>query len=151
MMTALEARKAFDALALKVGSKANFSIHLNTRSYGTRDEEALSATLYPKDSYSTGSLFSVKADTWETLLAAADAAWVEHCDEHKRRTILDMAVSIIRTTDEHGHCSDQMLRVEFTPGDVKRFGADACLKANEMAGRGPFAIIETTGANARAA
>lgn len=150
-MNASDARKAFEALAAKVGPKASFSIYLNTSRYGQRETEALSATLYATESYSTGSLFNVKANSWESLLSAADAAWDQHCDEHKRRTVIDMALAIIRMTDAHGHCSDQMMRVEFSPGDVKRFGADACAKANEMAGRGPFLIVETIGANAKAA
>lgn len=152
-MTATQAADAFDKLAGKIGPKAEFSIHLNTKRYGSRCAERgiLSASLYAGGSYAAGSLFACRGDTWEELLASAEAKWVEHCEEHRRRTILDMAVAIIRITDQFGECSDQMLRVEFAAGDVKRFGADACAKANEMAGRGPFAIVETAGANARAA
>ncbi len=152
-LTAHDALKAFNKLATKVGPKAEFSIYLNNRHYVSlpKDEGALKAALSSTGSYSSGSLFCCDADTWEDLLKIAETKWEEHCDEHRRRTILDMAVAIIRITDEHGRCSDQMLRVEFAPGDVKRFGSDACAKANEMAGRGPFSIVETVGANARAA
>lgn len=149
-MTALEAKAAFGTLAKKVGPKAEFSVYLTLSQY-RKDDKALSASLYATERWTAGALFACQADTWEELLEAAEAKWVEHCDEHRRRTILDMAVAIIRITDEFGQCSDQMLRVEFDAGSLKRFGADACVKANEMAGRGPFTITQTAGANARAA
>ena len=148
-MTPTEAMNAFDQLASTVGPKAEFSIFLNTSRYGLRskDQGALKAVLYATGSYSAGSLFCCDGDTWEALLEAAATKWSEHSEEHRRRTTLDMALAIIRITDTSGVCSDQSLRAEFDAADVKRFGADACAKANEMAGRGPFKITETFGAN----
>lgn len=145
-MTPAEARNRFDALALKIGPKAHWYCHLS--SY--RREKPLGFSINPKESYSSGALYSCSGDTWEELVEAAEAGWVAHCDEHRRRTTLDMALAIIRITDAVGTCTDQALRAEFDATDVKRFGGDACAKANEMAGRGPFEIAQTAGANDQA-
>lgn len=142
-MTPADARDRFEALVSKIGPRASWSVYLS--SY--RREKPLNFSVYPKESYSSGALFACTADTWEELVEGAEAGWVAHCDEHARRTTLDMALAIIRITDASGACSDQALRAEFDAADVKRFGANACAKANEMAGRGPFEITETVGAN----
>jgi hypothetical protein len=64
----------------------------------------------------------------------------------------DMALEILCITDEQGCCTDTVLRgSKFSVGDAPRFGPVACGKANEMAGRGPFEIVSTAGANGEAA
>lgn len=146
-MTAAEAVKAFDKLALKIGTKARWSVYLRD----FRNDASLSASFYPSESYSLGAIFSVSAETFEDLLAKSQAAWAEHSEQHTRDTIRNMALAFIRLTDEYGSCSDQMLSVEFYASDVKRLGEQACAKAAEMAARGPFSIVATTGANAIAA
>lgn len=146
-MSPAQAIKALDKIALKIGAKAKWAVWLSEYN---RDLP-LKASFYPSERYSAGAIFSCGGNTFEELLTSAEAAWLEHSDDHARSTIRDMALAIIRITDEHGHCSDQMLRVEFAPADVKRFGDQACTKAAEMAARGPFSIVATTGANALAA
>lgn len=146
-MTAAQAVKAFDKFALKIGTKARWSVYLSDYSR----EHSLRAAVYADDRFSAGAIFSVHGETFEELLSAAEEAWAEHSEQHTRTTIRDMALAIIRLTDEFGSCSDQMLRVEFSASDVKRLGEQACAKAAEMAARGPFSIVATTGANALAA
>ena len=106
-MTAAEAVKAFDKLALKIGTKARWSVYLRD----FRNDASLSASFYPSESYSLGAIFSVSAETFEDLLAKSQAAWAEHSEQHTRDKIRNMALAFIRLTDEYGSCSDQMLRV----------------------------------------
>lgn len=145
-LTAADTIKAFDKIARKIGPKASWHCGLSRHS-----DKPLYASFYATEFSSPGALFAVEAETLDELVGAAGAGWEAHCDEHRRRTIRDMALAIIRITDEFGRCSDQMLRVEFSPGDVRRFGEEACARASEMASRGPFKIVATTGSNADAA
>lgn len=146
-MTAADAVKAFDKFTLKIGSKARWNIWLG----GYSRKQSLEASFYADERYSRGAIFSCGGETFEEVLESAEVAWLEHSDEHTRTMIRDMALAIIRITDECGHCSDRAMRLEFSTDDVRQFGERACTKAAEMAARGPFSIVATTGANAIAA
>jgi hypothetical protein len=136
--------EALSALAADVGPCADISIHV------CHDREKPSGSLYVYGvaaSRRDGHLF-VSGDTFEAVIAALCDAWEKHKEDHKAKTIRNMALAIIRLTLEFGQCSDSALRAEFDAGSVARWGDDACAMADQMASMGPFKIVQLAGANA---
>lgn len=143
-MTPIEIKTAIKAIREEAGVNAYASLDINCDS-----AEPVSACLYPygiinsRDGY-----LHVVANDFPEALANLRDAWAKFQDNHKLNATRKMALAIIRQTAEFGECTDAALRAEFDPGMVKRWGADACTMADEMAGKGPFSIIETASANA---
>lgn len=142
-------KAAFKALADEIGPRCWSSVGIDVDGHAM-----LIATIWP-DGISTRTnarhTISVKADTWSDLLEAARAAWAESADLHAANMIKAIALSIIALTAEHRCCTDAALRVAHERADIKRYGERAVALANEMAANGPFSIVATEGANARAA
>lgn len=148
-MSATEAHAALVALRREIGPEADVSIHLSASD--ARDLP-LSASIYAKGYRQREPNFACQGSDLRQVIADLRAGWAAFQDEHARRMTADMALEIIRITDEHGACTDAALRgSKFSVGDVARWGAAACAKANEMAGRGPFEIVPIGGANGKAA
>lgn len=150
-MSPAEACDAFDAFCREVGPKAEVYVSLQTRdSYVTtkRRAEALSASFYARGGYPEKVTLRVHGNTFEGLLAELRARWAEHAEQHVIDIIKAMALDVIRITDERGACTDADLRAgSFSHEDVARYGERACAKAGEMASKGPFSIITTSGSN----
>ena len=152
-MAPTEAAQALEDLRREVGEKADahMSLRLPVRLYGEmKPLPALRVSLYPRG---TLGKWTVEAggDTFGEALGNARAAWIEARDGNEGQLIRDMALQIIRITADLGECTDAALRQHFEARDVERLGERACAEANDIAGRGPFAIVETSGANAEAA
>lgn len=146
-----EYREGCLALEREIGPKANIYTSLSDRG------KFVSGSIYPygmggptrnEDGY-----LRLEADTLRELLDALRSKWAEYEESHRTRTIRKMSLAIIRITAELGECTDAALRNcgEFDPGQIKRYGEQACADANDIAGRGPFKIITMGGANAEAA
>jgi hypothetical protein len=143
-LTHTEARAAFTALAVEVGSKAAIYVSLGSHAF---EKQALSASIYPQGIGSGGATLRVEADDYRALLAAAQDKWAEHSDLHATNTIRAMALAIIAITADQGECTDAALRAQFDASDVRRHGEPACEQASAMASNGPFSIVKLTGAN----
>lgn len=148
-MSAVEAHAALAALRTEIGPKAYVSVSITVSEYA---EGILRASIYAGGISQQHPNFACKGDDLGQVVADLRAGWAGFQDEHARRMTADMALEIIRITDERGCCTDAALRgSKFSVGDVLRFGPGACAKANEMAGRGPFEIVSIVGANGEAA
>lgn len=90
---------------------------------------------------------SADAKEWNEIIPALRALWEERRDLHASNVIKGMALAIIRQTAEHGECTDQALRVEFTQQDIDRYGEQSADMATEMGGNGPFKIVITGAGN----
>ena len=145
-MTPREIKDALSEIAEAIGATAYVSADITARNGG----KPLSGCIYPNGVCKPEGNMRISADDWPELFDALWDAWAEHEVDHRRRATNKMALEIIRITDEQGECTDAALRGAwtFTDADVARFGSDACAKADEMAGRGPFKIIAMRGANA---
>lgn len=79
--------------------------------------------------------------TWSEMVANCEAAIATSRTAHVNATIRKMALAIIELTDEHGKCTNRLLRNrQFTDADIAEFGDAACQRAAEMAGNSPFSI-----------
>lgn len=147
-MSAVEAHAALTELQSQVGPQARISVHLST----SRDDLPLYAAIYAHGYRQTSPSFACQGSDLRQIVTDLRAGWSGFQEEHARRMTADMALEIIRITDAQGTCTDAALRGDkFTVADVARWGAAACAKANEMAGRGPFEIVAIGGANGKAA
>lgn len=144
MMTAKEARAAFDELGRSISPSAEIYISFNNAG---ADTPALNCSVYPSGMIKEGLSFRVTGDDWDELLAAAHAKWAEHRGRHRAQMIRKMALDIIRITAMLGECTDAALRPIYRPFEIDAFGALACADADQIAGKGPFAIKTTVGAN----
>lgn len=142
-LTAREAGKAFCDFSRSVGPQADTYVSLRNSVL------PITAALFPLGIVK-GRAVEASGETFAEALQNLSAAWDEHRAKKRQQTVINMAVAIIRITDERGECLDRALRCEFSRQDVEDCGPDACVKANEMAGRGPFTISATTGLNAPA-
>lgn len=148
-MGIIEAYDALMELKGEIGPSADISIYLSTSDLR---KTPLSATIYAGGLMQRTPNFRCEGSDLRQVIADLRAGWAGFQDEHARRMTADMALEIIRITDAHGTCTDAALRGDkFSVGDVARWGAAACAKANEMAGRGPFEIVPIGGANGAAA
>lgn len=146
-MTAREFATAIKKFEESIGPRANCGT-------GVVDSDLpLYCAVYATGNYTKGAEFTVKAETFGKLFEAVTAKWAEYSEDHRIRTIRKMALAIIRITAELGECTDAALRNcgEFDPGQIKAYGEQACVDADDIAGKGPFAIIVKGGANAEAA
>lgn len=148
-MTGKEYRAAVLALAKSIGARAQIWTCMNDAG------KLFHVALYATGIGGTRSEmdFRIEGDTFDELYALTAATWAEYEEAHRIRTIRKMALAIIRITAELGECTDAALRNcgEFDPSQIKAYGEQACLDANDIAGRGPFSIIVKGGANAEAA
>lgn len=145
-MTPMEARTEFAALEKSIGIQAQILISFAHDRYS-----ALNAGIYPTGLCTIGRElnFSVMGNDWPELLANARAKWEEHKDRHRSQVVRKMALEIIRITADIGECTDAALRGCFSSADISQYGADACVDADSIAGRGPFTINRKRGANAQ--
>jgi len=150
-MTASEARDALTKLCSLIGPKAYVSIHVSTYdAYHTRKSapKPLSASLYARGMYPEKMTLGVECDTFDEVVSEIERRWFEHSQQYAVDLIKAMALEIIRITDERGACTDTDLRAgKFNHEEVARYGEEACAKASEMATKGPFSIITTSGSN----
>lgn len=148
-MTATEYRTAILTLAKSIGPRAQIWTTMN-------DEGKLfHASLYSRGIGGPGGQldFRTDGDTFAELYKSVTDKWAEYEAKHRDETIRKMALAIIRITAELGECTDAALRNcgEFDPGQIRAYGEQACADANDIAGKGPFAIIVMGGANAEQA
>lgn len=142
-MTPKEIQAELNAIQKDVGSNAYVSLDVNTGA-----GKPVSAVLYPYGiTHSDEGYLRIAANSFREVIDDLWAAWVKFRDEHKTKVTRKMALAIIRITADFGACTDAALRGEFDAAEISRCGADACVMANEMAGKGPFSILTTTGAN----
>lgn len=134
-MTPQEIHDDLKALCAEIGPKATAHVGLS----GTY---TLHCSVQP-DGYNGKVRLAADVKDWADIIPALRAAWEEHRDLHASNTIRGMALAVIRLTAEHGECTDQALRVEFTQQDIDRYGEQSADLATEMGGKGPFKIIAT--------
>lgn len=141
-MTPQEIQAEIRALREEAGLNAYVSLRVEPRG------KPVNASLYPFGlTKGDEGYLSVEADDFRGALDAIKAAWVNFQDEHKTKITRKMALAIIRLTTEIGQCTDAALRSEFDAAAIARWGADACVMADEMAGKGPFSIAKVENAN----
>lgn len=150
-MTASEARDALTKFCAMIGPKAYVSVHMGSfDTYHTKKvhPKPLSASLYARGMYPEKMTLGVECDTFDEVVAEIERRWIEHSRQHTVDLIKAMALEVIRITDDRGACTDADLRAEkFSHNEVARYGEAACAKASEMASKGPFSIITTSGSN----
>lgn len=130
-----------------IGPRAEVFVSVSLRP----DTQLYNASLYSRGITSRSEMdFRVDADSLTDLLEGLKSKWTEMAERHRAAITRKMALAIIRITAELGECTDAALRNcgEFDPAQIKMYGEQACADANDIAGRGPFAIVTMGGANA---
>lgn len=145
-MTPQEFRQELKALKKEVGPNAWVSAGITDPSYPDT-KGTLDCTVYPHGIGMSIGNFTVYAEDWSELLAAATAKWTACADQQRKHMVRKIALAIIRTTADAGTCTDAALRSEFQSDAITKFGAEALADANKIASNGPFEIITVRGAN----
>lgn len=150
-MTPKEAKKAFQAIEHKVRAFGGLvSVELAAHTYHSDDTPPLHASIYlPKKGGHGGEIVvDCKADDFEELASRTAKSWDAHAATASLSRIKDMAMSIIRITDETGACTEAALRLAgYGQEEIDALGEEAAAKANAMAANGPFSIERSANAN----
>ena len=144
-MTPIEIRDECRKLN-EVGTRAH--VYLNV-SEDNDDDQLVYAAVYPTG-LGHSPPFSIYAKEWDEVFSLLRAKWETKSDKYRLDTIRKMALAIIRLTAENGECTDAALRTDgFSQEELARYGADAVVDADDIAGNGPFSIQSiTAGVNA---
>jgi hypothetical protein len=146
MMTPVEFRRNIKEFQNQIGPNAHVTISVTNGRYESSDL-ALCARVYPQWP-GGGHEIEVRDDTFDGLLLKIQEKWSENRAKYRAKMVMDMALAIIRITEEQGACTDAALRGGvFGAADILDFGPEACAAADRMAGRGPFVIVTTDGSN----
>ena len=139
-MTPREIRDRINEIAKSIGERASIYVGFS----------GIELPLYATIHAGGETRLRVRAENWEDMFTNIQDEWDAYDSEYRASMTQKMALQIIKITDEQGECTDAALRGSwtFTDADVRQFGPDACAKADEMAGRGPFSITTIAGANA---
>jgi hypothetical protein len=98
-----------------------------------------------------GTIFRNMGDYKTVVRANGDSfqAVIEYKATARSERVKAMALAVIKITDEAGHCNEASLRMGgFDREEIADLGEEAAVKANEMAGRGPFTIERSANSNA---
>jgi hypothetical protein len=145
-MSPAEIKAALKALAADAGPKAYASVDISAETVAV-----VSACLYP-NGITNSSAVRVEATGFAEAVEKLTRAWEARRDLNDKHTIRKMALSIIEVTTDQGECSDAALRgCGFSQRQIDAMGDAACSEATRLATGGPFSIVPTTGANAKAA
>jgi len=149
-MTPATYAAAIEVLRKKIGEGGKILTCVGFDGYPSVKEgkHPLSAEVWTSWPYSRAE-FRVVGDNLDELLVAVTEKWESHYATWRKGAIQRMALEIIRITADKGECTDAALRgtFKFSEQEVAQLGAEACVAANQMAGRGPFTITPTRGAN----
>jgi hypothetical protein len=117
-------------------------VFLSVSIYSTKKSYA-SMFVRPTGQYDGGApYFSFDAPTWSGVFTAA-YAWAATYDTVRRNaTVRRMALAVIEVTDEHGICTETLLRGKnFIAGEIVEFHEAACVRASEMCANAPFRVV----------
>lgn len=83
-----------------------------------------------------------RAFSWPEAFQAAHVWASTHKAVRRNAIVRRMALAVIGLTDEHGACTETLLRgKDFTAGEIVEFHEAACVRAGEMAGNTPFSVV----------
>ncbi len=142
-MTPTEIRDSLRLLAGRIGGDAGIDVSI--RPNGSRFP--IEGVIYPFG-ITKSTAIRIQAEDWPEAVTLLNERWNDSRDGLQAQTIKTMALAIIRLTDEHGECTDQMLRAEFDAGDVTAFMDRAIERADTMASNGPFSVRRVSQSNA---
>lgn len=136
-----EMQRAFQEFEKSLGPKGHISIFFES----DPNKQPFFIGVYT-DWPSGGMVLRLYADSLEMLLLDLHERWADKAEEIRVQTIERMALKIIEWTAFYGECTDAALRPSF--GDrVAELGAEACARADEIAGKGPFKIVSAGASN----
>lgn len=114
-------------------------VHISPMGYGGNDAYIACNTnwCYPGDE-----AVSFVGKTWPEAIGQA-YAWAHSRPAIDRdKLIRRLALAIIDLTDQHGECTERLLRTrEFSSAEIREHHEAACTRANEMAGGVPFRVV----------
>lgn len=84
----------------------------------------------------------LKANSWTEVFAAAHEWASTHKAVRRNAIVRRMALAVIEISDEHGACTETLLRgKDFAAAEIVEFHEAACVRAGEMAGNAPFSVV----------
>jgi hypothetical protein len=134
-LTAAEIKVRCEAIAALIGgSAANCTVLINGASSGPT---ALVTHSSGSDGYEHFS-----APTFGAVLDAAEKFAANFAPLRKEKAVRKLALDIIDLTDQHGSCTVAMLRGrQHSQVDIDAYKDAACVRAGELAGNAPFAVV----------
>jgi hypothetical protein len=141
-MTPKQAGAALRKLQEEVGAGYSAGVSLHT------GELPLGGTIFRNmGDYKT--VVRANGDSFQAVIERLTAMWGEYKATARSERVKAMALAVIKITDEAGHCNEASLRMGgFDREEIADLGEEAAVKANEMAGRGPFTIERSANSNA---
>jgi len=147
-MTPTEIAIALAAIRAEGSKNAYVSVGISVSA--NRSRPVVMASFYPDDIIGRHHV-DAEGDSFEEAIAGLRKAWDDAKHLADKNTIRKMALAIIEITGDQGACSDAALRGRgFYQPQIDRCGPLACEEATRLAAGGPFSIVATVGANARA-
>lgn len=136
-MTSVELDAACRAIQSQLGATA--SVHAIAGGGGYSSGETACLIIYHQNYKETEHF---KAHSWPEVFAAAQSWVATHQAVRRNAIVRRMALAVIELTDEHGACTETLLRgKDFTAAEVVEFHEAACVRAGEMTGNAPFSVI----------
>lgn len=140
-MTAADLFAQCSAIRSKVGPRAYVSADVSISEYRGAGDPAC-VHIWPDGITGRAESCFFRASTWREALIEAHAWADTYQPVHHNALIRRMALAIIEITDEHGSCTDILLRAkQFTAAEIAEYHVDACARAGEMAGNTPFSVV----------
>lgn len=105
------------------------------------DDTSPATLLVRPEGYGGGECQIIYGKSWPEVFESA-RQWIEARKVTFRdSTIRKMALAVIELTDEHGKCTEAMLkRRQFSVEQIAEFHEAACQRANEMCQGAPFRV-----------
>lgn len=138
-MTVADLKARVDAINGILGNYGRVTVSAEAGGYSA---DPVVVSVYPQGLCSNveGKFFF--GTTFSQVLDAAEAYARSYAPVQLNATIRRMALAIIGITDEHGTCTEHLLSAQkFSAAEIRRHHEAACVRANEMAGGAPFAVV----------
>lgn len=139
-MTAEDLASAVSKFKAVCGPRA--CVHLSIGLYSGQKARA-TLSVRPTGEYSGNApYFTFEAVTWGDIFTAA-YEWAASYGTVRRNAIVRrMALAVIEVTDEHGTCTETLLRgKDFAAAEIVEFHEAACIRAGEMCSGAPFSVV----------
>jgi hypothetical protein len=132
-MTAADVHKHVEEIARCLGGKAEC--------YGNVSAKGAGVQIYPLGLCGHGDDQFIRLPTWPEAITAARTWAATHHTVARDTLIRRLALAILDLTDQHGRCTEAMLRGrDFASADIREHHEAACARAGEMASGAPFRV-----------
>lgn len=137
-----DAMSAADLIAHEKSIAATLGPKADTYASTNRHEAGAHIMVYPDGICGKDRPHHFNAPAWPEAIRQAYAWASTRKTVWRDDLIRRMALAVIDLTDQHGKCTERLLRGrDFTRDDVIEHHEAACVRAGEMSGNAPFRVV----------